>query len=229
MIISHTGLEMSSPLQPSTIDDSGYFAKEYIIGVLTMLLIVATALLIGLCITKIMTKKGFMTNLTANLIVSSLLPVLMFLRYGVSLALVQGVFLMFILLYATYSDLTSHTVDDYISLMIFALGLSSIATVGLSSMLFGAFAVFVPQIAMSLIPKCKPLGGADLKISTVIAFLLGWERGIIAFVAGLIIAVVYMAIYNRVKNKKSHSKENTEQPFALIPFLSIAAMALFMF
>ena len=92
-------------------------------------------------------------------------------------------------------------------------------------MLFGAFAVFVPQIVMALIPKCKPLGGADLKLSTALAFLLGWERGIIGFVAGLLIAVIYMAIYNRVK--KTETKE--EKAFALVPFLSIAAMVLFMF
>ena len=132
---------------------------------------------------------------------------------------------MFVLMYATWSDLTSHTVDDYVPIIIFALGVASMTAVGLSSMLFGAFAVFVPQIVMALIPKCKPLGGADLKISTALAFLLGWERGIIGFVAGLLIAVVYMAIYNKVK--KNDIKE--EKAFALVPFLSIAAMALFMF
>jgi prepilin signal peptidase PulO-like enzyme (type II secretory pathway) len=132
---------------------------------------------------------------------------------------------MFVLMYATWSDLTSHTVDDYVPLLVFALGVASMATVGLSSMLFGAFAVFVPQIVMALIPKCKPLGGADLKLSTALAFLLGWERGIIGFVVGLLIAVIYMAIYNRVK--KTETKE--EKAFALVPFLSIAAMVLFMF
>ena len=220
-----TCLEVSRPLSPTTIVKTENFATEFIIGILALLAIVGATLLVGWVLNRMMTAKGFKTNQTVNLILSALVPIALFLRYGASLELVQGIFLMFVLMYATWSDLTSHTVDDYVPIIIFALGVASMTTVGLSSMLFGAFAVFVPQIVMALIPKCKPLGGADLKISTALAFLLGWERGIIGFVAGLLIAVVYMAIYNKVK--KNDTKE--EKAFALVPFLSIAAMALFMF
>ena len=220
-----TCLEVSRPLSPTTIVKAENFAAEFIIGILALLAIVGATLLVGWVLNRIMTVKGFKTNLTVNLILSALIPIALFLRYGASLELVQGIFLMFVLMYATWSDLTSHTVDDYVPIIIFALGVASMTTVGLGSMIFGAFAVFVPQIVMALIPKCKPLGGADLKITTALAFLLGWERGIIGFVAGLLIAVVYMAIYNKVK--KTDTKE--EKAFALVPFLSIAAMALFMF
>ena len=220
-----TCLEVSRPLSPTTIVKAESFAAEFIIGILALLAIVGATLLVGWVLNRMMTAKGFKTNLTVNLILSALIPIALFLRYGASLELVQGIFLMFVLMYATWSDLTSHTVDDYVPIIIFALGVASMTTVGLGSMIFGAFAVFVPQIVMALIPKCKPLGGADLKISTALAFLLGWERGIIGFVAGLLIAVVYMAIYNKVK--KTDTKE--EKAFALVPFLSIAAMALFMF
>ena len=220
-----TCLEVSRPLSPTTIVKTENFATEFIIGILALLAIVGATLLVGWVLNRMMTAKGFKTNQTVNLILSALIPIALFLRYGASLELVQGIFLLFVLMYATWSDLTSHTVDDYVPIIIFALGVASMTTVGLSSMLFGAFAVFVPQIVMALIPKCKPLGGADLKISTALAFLLGWERGIIGFVAGLLIAVVYMAIYNKVK--KTDTKE--ENAFALVPFLSIAAMALFMF
>ena len=220
-----TCLEVSRPLSPTTIVKAENFAAEFIIGILALLAIVGATLLVGWVLNRMMTAKGFKTNLTVNLILSALIPIALFLRYGASLELVQGIFLMFVLIYATWSDLTSHTVDDYVPIIIFALGVASMTTVGLSSMIFGAFAVFVPQIVMALIPKCKPLGGADLKISTALAFLLGWERGIIGFVAGLLIAVVYMAIYNKIK--KTDAKE--DKAFALVPFLSIAAMALFMF
>jgi Flp pilus assembly protein protease CpaA len=225
MISLLSALEPSRALTPTAITRPENFATEFIIGILALLAIVGATLLVGWVLNRIMTKKGFKTNLTVNLILSAVIPIALFLRYGASLELAQGIFLMFVLLYAAWSDLTSHTVDDYVPLLVFALGVSSMATVGLSSMLFGAFAVFVPQIVMALIPKCKPLGGADLKLSTALAFLLGWERGIIGFVAGLLIAVIYMAIYNRVK--KTETKE--EKAFALVPFLSIAAMVLFMF
>ena len=220
-----TCLEVSRPLSPTTITKAENFATEFIIGILALLAIVGATLLVGWVLNRMMSAKGFKTNLAVNLILSALVPIALFLRYGASIELVQGIFLMFVLMYATWSDLTSHTVDDYVPIIVFALGIASMTTVGLGSMLFGAFAVFVPQIVMALIPKCKPLGGADLKLSTALAFLLGWERGIIGFVAGLLIAVVYMAIYNKIK--KTDAKE--DKAFALVPFLSIAAMVLFMF
>ena len=222
-----TCLEVSRPLSPTTIVKAENFAAEFIIGILALLAIVGATLLVGWGLNRIMTVKGFKTNLTVNLILSALIPIALFLRYGASLELVQGIFLLFVLMYATWSDLTSHTVDDYVPIIIFALGVASMTTVGLSSMLFGAFAVFVPQIIMAFIPKCKPLGGADLKLSTALAFLLGWERGIVAFILGLLISVVYMAIYNKVKKVKK--RDAAEKAFALVPFLSIAAMVLFMF
>ena len=225
MITLLSTLDASRPLSPTTITKSENFATEFIIGILALLAIVGATLLVGWVLNRMMSAKGFKTNLAVNLILSALVPIALFLRYGASLELVQGIFLMFVLMYATWSDLTSHTVDDYVPIIVFALGIASMTTVGLGSMLFGAFAVFVPQIVMALIPKCKPLGGADLKLSTALAFLLGWERGIIGFVAGLLIAVVYMAIYNKIK--KTDAKE--DKAFALVPFLSIAAMVLFMF
>ena len=222
-----TCLEVSRPLSPTTIVKTENFATEFIIGILALLAIVGATLLVGWVLNRMMTAKGFKTNQTVNLILSALIPIALFLRYGASLELVQGIFLLFVLMYATWSDLTSHTVDDYVPIIIFALGVASMTTVGLSSMLFGAFAVFVPQIIMAFIPKCKPLGGADLKLSTALAFLLGWERGIVAFILGLLISVVYMAIYNKVKKVKK--RDAAEKAFALVPFLSIAAMVLFMF
>ena len=222
-----SSLEPTRPLSPTTIVKADNFATEFIIGILALLAIVGATLLVGWVLNRMMVNKGFKTNLTVNLILSAVIPIALFLRYGASIELVQGVFLMFVLMYATWSDLTSHTVDDYVPLLVFALGVTSMATVGLSSMLFGAFAVFVPQIIMAFIPKCKPLGGADLKLSTALAFLLGWERGIVAFILGLLISVVYMAIYNKVKKVKK--RDANEKAFALVPFLSIAAMVLFMF
>ena len=146
-----SSLEPTRPLSPTTIVKTENFATEFIIGILALLAIVGATLLVGWVLNRMMVNKGFKTNLTVNLILSAVIPIALFLRYGASLELVQGVFLMFVLMYATWSDLTSHTVDDYVPLLVFALGVASMATVGLSSMLFGAFAVFVPQDRKSVV------------------------------------------------------------------------------
>ena len=89
-------------------------------------------------------------------------------------------------------------------------------------MLLGAFCVFIPQIAMALFPPHKTLGGADIKLSTALAFLLGGWRSIASYLIGLVLAVIVMSIYNKCTNR---CKKN---PFALVPFLSIGAMLMFL-
>ena len=204
---------------------SASYKAELFIGVLVLIAVAALSILLGFMLTKIMSSKGFKNNMTANVCIAGILSVAMCLRYGLSAELLQGIFLMFVLLYASWSDITSHTVDDYISVIILALGLVSISTLGIGSMLLGTAIVVLPQIIMALIPSCKPLGGADLKISAALAFLLGWERGIAAFILGLLLSVVFMSVYNKL----NRSDKGEEHPFALVPFLSVAAMALFIF
>lgn len=101
------------------------------------------------------------------------------------------------------------------------LGLLSIGTIGVTSMLIGAVMVFVPQFLIALLPPHKALGGADIKLSTALVFLLGWQKGLAALVLGLFLAVIVMMIVQKVDKKKR------KVPFALIPFLSTAAMIVF--
>ena len=88
-------------------------------------------------------------------------------------------------------------------------------------MIVGAVMVFVPQILIALLPPHKALGGADLKLSTALAFLLGWQKGLAALVLGLLLAVIVMLIIQHLNKKKK------KQPFALIPFLSVGALVMF--
>ena len=198
---------------------------EVVIAVMTLIASIALSLLVCVLLNKIMISKSFKTNATANLGITAFTATALYLCHGLSVELLQGIFLMFVLLYASWSDITSHTVDDYISVIILALGLVSIPTLVIGSMLLGTAIVVLPQIIMALIPSCKPLGGADLKISAALAFLLGWERGIAAFILGLLLSVVFMSVYNKL----NRSDKGEERPFALVPFLSVAAMALFIF
>ena len=198
---------------------------EVVIAVMTLIASIALSLLVCVLLNKVMTSKSFKTNATANLGITAFTATALYLCHGLSVELLQGIFLMFVLLYASWSDLTSHTVDDYISVIILALGLVSISTLGIGSMLLGTAIVVLPQIIMALIPSCKRLGGADLKISAALAFLLGWERGIAAFILGLLLSVVFMSVYNKLSNLD----KGEERPFALVPFLSVAAMVLFIF
>ena len=192
------------------------------LGVFGMFLFCGVAILIGAILDRVRKSKGYVTSTPITLIITAAVSLMLYGRFGLSVTAIQGVFLMLVLLYASCSDLTDHTVDDYVWVIVLALALMNVRTVGLTSMLIGAFFVFIPQLFMALLPPHKTLGGADIKLSTALAFLLGWQRGLAAYIIGLFLAITVMCIVNKIrKNKESKA-------FALVPFLSVAAMAMFM-
>ena len=71
------------------------------------------------------------------------------------------------------------------------LALCSIPRIGILSMLLGAGIVFLPQLAMAVLPPHKTLGGADIKLSQpLLAFLLGAVRGVGGYLVGLLASVI---------------------------------------
>lgn len=212
---------MYSYIRPILISESRYNIQVFT-TLLCMMLFVGVSMFIGTVLTKVMKEKGYVTSTPITLMLTAAVSVFLYGRFGLSVTAIQGVFLMLVLLYASCSDLTNHIVDDYVWIIVFALALLNIQTVGLTSMVIGALCVFIPQMAMALLPPHKTLGGADIKLSTALAFLLGWQRGLAAYIVGLLFAIIIMYIVNKVrKNKESKA-------FALVPFLSVAAMAMFM-
>ena len=195
--------------------------KGILFAVLTAFLFSGAAMLVGFLLHRIMQGKDYKTHLAPCLAVPGLAALVGFLRFGLSVTAVQGVFLACLLLYASCSDLTDHHMDDHIWVTVLALGLCSVGRFGIVSMLIGATMVFVPQMLVSLLGKGNTLGGSDIKLSTALAFLLGWQRGLAALMAGLLVAVIVMAIVQKLNRKKRR------QPFALIPFLASAATVVF--
>ena len=195
---------------------------ELFTTLLSLFLFVGISMLIGATLVKVMRTKREVANMPLTVAITAIVSLFLFARYGLSITAIQGAFLLFVLLYASMSDINYHIVDDYIWVIVFALALLNVENIGMKSMVVGALCVFVPQMAMALLPPHKTLGGADIKLSTALAFLLGGWKGICAYLVGLIIAVIFMCIYNKV------TKQTEKKPFALVPFLSIGAMIMFL-
>lgn len=209
------------PIMPLLVDYQTT-SENHLLTVLFALLFIGFSIFIGWILTKVMKKRDYISSMSAILFLMTGYSISLFLRFGMSLTAVQGLFLLSILIYASCSDLTRHEVDDHVWVTILALSLCSLATEGIFSMLIGAFCVFVPQMAMAFLPPKKTLGGADIKLSTALAFLLGSWKGVGAYIFGLLLAVICIAVYCKVK------KCNCRKPFALVPFLSIGAMIMFL-
>ena len=133
--------------------------------------------------------------------------------------IIKTIILLTLLLYASVMDIKTREVPNPVSGMLLILGLVDKDIDQLPSMIIGALLVFLPQFVSALINPSKALGGADIKISSSAAFLLGAQRGLFTLIVGLTLAVIAMPIIRRIR------KLPKDQPFPLIPFLSIGIVA----
>ena len=122
------------------------------------------------------------------------------------------------MLYASVMDIKTREVPDSVSVMLLILGLVDVSIKEIPQMLLGMVLVFMPQLISALINPSKTLGGADIKVSSSAAFLLGMPNGLFALMVGLTLSVVTMPILRKVR------KLPKDQPFPLIPFLSIGIL-----
>ena len=120
---------------------------------------------------------------------------------GFSMWTVKGIVLALILLRASVQDLSERKADEFLWVMLLILALVNYKEVGVTSMLFGALGVFLPQFIVVMFFKTKGQGGADFKFSTAAALCLGFYGGVIGYMIGLVFAIVFQTIYNKVKKQ----------------------------
>ena len=132
--------------------------------------------------------------------------------------IIKTTILLALLLYASVMDIKTREVSDSVSGMLLILSFVDTDIERLPSMLLGMALVFLPQFISALINPSKALGGADIKISSSAAFLLGTQKGLFTLIVGLTLAVIAMPIIRKIR------KLPKDQPFPLIPFLSIGIL-----
>ena len=191
-------------------------------AIIAPLLILAVFVLAVWLMLKMNEDKFKGVNKLASLISAAGIGLILLVLFGSTLAAVKGMILCMILMYASISDIWRREVPDYVWAMIAILAFVRFDASNLPSMIVGALVVFVPQLAVSVMRPSRAIGGADIKISTALAFLLGAEKGLCAMIIGLTAAVITMLIVRKVK------KTGKGEAFPLVPFLAAGAMAVFM-
>ena len=159
-------------------------------------------------------KKIPIYHCISIILVSSLLIV-----FGWSMELLKGIILLQILLYASVSDIQTHEVKDFISVLIFITGFIGVTLSDIPMMLFSGLAIGGVLLICAMVSGNR-LGGADVKLSAACAFLLGFSKSIAGLVIGLFLAIIcniYFSYKNKTKGKA----------FPLVPYLSIGFMAMY--
>ena len=159
-------------------------------------------------------KKIPIYHCISIILVSSLLIV-----FGWSIELLKGIILLQTLLYASVSDIQTHEVKDFISVLIFITGFIGVTLSDIPMMLFSGLAIGGVLLICAMVSGNR-LGGADVKLSAACAFLLGFSKSIAGLVIGLFLAIIcniYFSYKNKTKGKA----------FPLVPYLSIGFMAMY--
>ena len=191
---------------------------EFISFALLFAALVFLTIIVGGLMNYYMVQRGFAFNPYLTYLLLPAIVVALYLVGGFSMWTVKGIVLALILLYASLQDLSTHEADDFLWVMLVILSFVNFGDVGIGSMIFGAVAVFVPQMAIAMFTKKGGIGGADIKLSTAAALSLGFYGGVIGYCIGLIFAITVQLLSNKAK------KRSKDEPFPLLPFLSTGLM-----
>ncbi len=186
-----------------------------------VLLLAVFLICIRIMLTKVWREKTESIDALCLVIAGGIGGILLIL-FGLGMTAIKGMILCGILMYASLSDLEKREVPDFVSVMILILALVNFNIYNLPSMLIGAAMVFVPQMVIAVTRPERSIGGADIKISTAVAFLLGAQSGLFALIVGLTLAVVTMFILTKT------NKGRKGEGFPLVPFLAIGSMIAYM-
>ena len=178
------------------------------------------AFLLGFVL-EIQMKKLWNKPSILNLILPIIASALLFLRFGIGMQSIKGFVLFMLLLFASNSDLRTREVTDNISIMITITALIGISVSNIPMMILGAIFVTIPQLIIAVI-KPNSYGGADIKIMAACSFLLGLERGTIAIISGLLLAVIVTIIVRKIQ------KKDLKETFAIVPYLALGSFLEFL-
>lgn len=130
--------------------------------------------------------------------------------YGMSLHTLALILFVQALLFAAEYDLATHTVPDYVPVVILIAGLFEVQ---FAPAFLGLVFVPLPFLASALI-KEGSIGGGDIKLMGACGFMLGVKRGYIALMLGLFLAVVFQAV----------CAKKTDKGFAMVPYLAVGCL-----
>ena len=174
-------------------------------------------ILVSTCIGKYAAKRwNGSKNKTVSgfILISSLVAIALFCFFGLSVKAIQGIIFSHILLISSYSDIKTRECDDYLSVMILITAFIGIDLTAIPSM-FVAAMFTAGMFLLIVVTVSDGIGGADIKIASASSFLLGFHKGIMGLIAGLLLAI----IVNSIKSKKSG--------FPMLPYLTAAFIPAF--
>ncbi len=183
------------------------------------LAVLATTIIVALIVARYAARHfhGDKQDVAAGYVaISGVYALLLFGSFGFTSQTIRGILLCMILLTASYSDLRSREVADYISVMVLLTAFIGVSMADIPGMLLGGLFVAGMMLLVTLLSGESCIGGADIKLGGACAFALGTTGGIAGLIGGLVLAIVI----NMCRGKSTRN-----QGFPLVPYLAAGFLA----
>ena len=173
--------------------------KDAVRLILKIIIVTAVSVIIGLLLHKRMKKQWLRTNKTVALLLSAVMAIALSIRFGLSVYISGAVSVLSApVCLGVGSDRQVGCRSPQ------CLGIGTLADQCSDSRNhlhagIGGAVSFAIQTGVSVFSGGR-YGGADIKISLRLCFLLGWSRGLIGLALGLLTGVLFTLIYNKIKN-----------------------------
>ena len=211
---------MNMMIRP-VIPDISKFSTDNWLMLANVFILIALSVLAAFCVSSFAANKlsGSKGKTALGFIGSTLVfTVLLICFFGCSAITVRGVIFCLILLLSSYSDIRTRECSDWLHVMIVIAAFIGCDFANLPMRLVSAMFVGGIMLMTMLIANCD-IGGADIKCAVACSFLLGFEKGVIALVGGMLLAVLLNAF---------KSKEKRRGGFPLIPYLTVGYLAVYL-
>lgn len=171
---------------------------------------VSASFLLGILMHMLLKKLTCSEKVRYTAVTAATVAAVFIRAYGMSLHALVCILMGQVLLFAAEYDFATHTVPDYVPVLILLTGLLEVE---FAPALLGLILVPLPFVAAALI-KEGSIGGGDIKLMGACGFVLGVKRGYIALMLGLFLAVLFQLAYAK--------KE--DEGFAMVPYLALGCL-----
>ena len=211
---------MNMMIRP-VIPDISNFSVDNWLAVSNVVILIAFSVLTAFCVSSFAAHqwKGSKGKTALGFIgITIAFTMLLICFFGCTAITVRGIIFCLILLLSSYSDIRTRECSDWLHVMIVIAAFIGCNFANLPMMIVSA--MFVGGIMlMTIIIANSDIGGADIKCAVACSFLLGLERGIIALVGGMLIAILLNAFKDKEKRRGG---------FPLIPYLTAGYLAVYL-
>lgn len=152
-------------------------------GIVLLALTVLTAVFISLYASKVYkgNKKKAVLFFT---VIAALTALSLFCFFGCAATTVKGIIFCLLLAFSSYEDIKTRECENYVHLMIVIAAFIGTDMSALPGMLLSALIIGGIMLMTAAVTKSS-IGGADIKLSSACAFMLGTVQGMTGLMIGL--------------------------------------------